>query len=180
MIDRNEKRIQTLRDLAYIQAQLIWSRYNAMIVANAVLIGFIGQLALSSDRKPITPIVCGLGLFLTLIWWRITSVGWSLMHAWLEAIPKDNDDKIADTVKLPEKVYKDWVKGKFWLNNESLCQDSIWWCAHGVIALFYLAYFGFYIYFTYKSDIVYFLILPTFLLIILLISSIKTFNIHKP
>ena len=45
------------REFTFYEGQLIWSRFNAMVVAHAVLIGFISQAALSDALAGRTSIV---------------------------------------------------------------------------------------------------------------------------
>lgn len=97
-------------------ADLVWSRYNAMVVAATVLLGFIAQ-----DEVPCLLKIYGavMGVVATVLWWLLTSFGWSLLHA--------------EGVK---QSYTDW-RSKFLLGK---LQDPIWWSAHFMIWLFYLAY----------------------------------------
>jgi hypothetical protein len=91
-------------DFAKDEAQLVWRRYNNMLVANSILLGFIGQLILRGDitQKIIPAGACILGLVITLCWLFLTSYGWSLSHRWLLSA-EDDCKKVAG-------VYKDWVK----------------------------------------------------------------------
>ncbi|MFV1950857.1 MAG: hypothetical protein ACC630_02695 [Nitrospinota bacterium] len=167
---------QKLRELAKIEAQLVWNRYNAMVVTNAVLIGFLAQLVISeNETKMIGILGCVFGLIIALIWWRITGVGWSLAHAYLNAIPNDNNSD-----PTLEKVYENWTR-KFLFHHY---QDPIWWSAHGVIAMFYVAYLCLFIYLTREQGIqLYCLILivgvAIVIFLILFISSLTTLNIRK-
>jgi len=120
----------TVRDIANFNGNLVWTRYEAFLVANSIVLGFIGQLV--SDGAAESPVVrlvaCVFGLLLTALWWWITSAGWSLMHSWLSVMP---DDELP-----PENGYKNW-KDKCRVQGN---QDPIWWAAHLVIWIFYVAY----------------------------------------
>ena len=67
-------------DVGHPGAELVWSRYNAMIVASTVGLGFLGQLASSqSDVKSYLAVAASLlGAAVCVLWWLITSYGWSL------------------------------------------------------------------------------------------------------
>lgn len=98
-----------------MSADLVWSRYNAMAVADTVLISFLG----SSNTDPLLIPGAIAGIVVTVLWWLLTSYGWSLLHA--EGVPQK---------------YVDW-RSKFPFE-----QDPIWWSAHAVIWFYYFAYGG--------------------------------------
>ena len=164
-----------LREIAFVQGQLVWSRYNAMIVAHAVLIGFLGQAAVSDSSAPNTIVVfgCVIGVLLALIWWRITSVGWSLMHAWLGAVPQE------EGIVTPEMIYEKWANRFIFPRF----QDSIWWCAHAVIAVFFVGYLLLFWYFAHEQKIQSYIInisiaVAVFWFLWLLQSSLRKLNIR--
>lgn len=166
-----EYSMNELREIAYIQAQLIWSRYNAMIVAHSILIGFLAASPPGSNAIAI--LGCIIGLLLALIWWRMTSVGWSFMHALLKRTPQD------DTA-TPEKIYDEWTK-KFWFPR---CQDSIWWGAHAVIAIFFAGYLVLFYHFARNEQlpgnfIIVVIVVFGLWFVGLLVSSLKTHNIRE-
>ena len=169
------------REFTFYEGQLIWSRFNAMVVAHAVLIGFISQAALSDagaevydiTSKMVVVVGCVAGAQLALVWWRITSVGWSLQHAWLNKVKSDKNDV------APKEVYEKWTK-RFLFSSY---QDPIWWCAHAVIAIFFFAYLSLFLYFSNEANINKYLILAIFvaaivLFALLLFSSLTTLNIR--
>ena len=163
-------------EIAMTQGQLVWSRYNAMIVAHAVLIGFLGQAAVSESSGPKTIAVlgCVVGFLLALVWWRITSVGWSLMHAWLWAVPPEEGP---DT---PVTIYERWTE-KFIFRH---FQDSIWWCAHGVIAIFMLGYLLLFWNLSHAENVHNYIVISSMgvaviWFIVLLISSLTNHNIRR-
>ena len=55
-----------------MSADVIWSRYNAMVVADTVLIGFLGA---SKDEQQLLIPGAIAGLVLTAFWWLLTSYG---------------------------------------------------------------------------------------------------------
>ena len=113
------------------EKNLVWTRFNALLVANAVWLSFVTLWAVSSNGKSsITPIQgliwSSAGLVLAYVWWLLTSYGWSLLHAYLDEIPN----------QIEHAVYKRW-RSRVWKNR---VQDPIWWCTHIVIILFYWSY----------------------------------------
>ena len=65
------------------EASLVWSRYGAMVVAATVGVGLLGQIAIgqSDDSHRLGAIISTLAASTTLVWWMLTSYGWSLVHA---------------------------------------------------------------------------------------------------
>jgi hypothetical protein len=88
-----------MRAQAEHEADLVWTRYYSLIVAHAILLGFVGQLISSSSASPGNTASaqvgkpggtlwlalggCIFGMLVTVLWSLITSYGWSLSHAWL-------------------------------------------------------------------------------------------------
>ena len=67
------------QDFAGRESQLVWNRYNCMVIANSILLGFIGQLTAKKDGSGLLEsIACSVGLVIALLWLFITSYGWSL------------------------------------------------------------------------------------------------------
>lgn len=115
-----------LADFATKDAQLVWNRYGCMVVANSILLGFIGQLATKKcNGSSLGVCACGMGLLIALLWLFITSYGWSL--SWY-ALSKSNTNQ--------KEIYIKW-KDKMWENRP---KDPIWFCAHLVILAFCIAY----------------------------------------
>lgn len=112
-----------------MSADVVWSRYNAMVVADTVLFGFLTQ-----EHVPCLVKIWGsvTGIAVTVCWWLLTSYGWSLLHA----------------EKAVTKKYKDW-RGKSLLGKS---QDPIWWCAHAVIWIFYSAYGALLLFYLNEKD----------------------------
>ena len=123
-----------LADFAEREAQLVWSRYNCMVIANSILLGFIGQSTVQRDTKSLLGMIaCLIGLVIALLWLFTTSYGWSLSSFWFRASKGDDDGK-SDIYK----VYEDWLN-KVWAGKS---QDPLWWFAHAVIIVFCIAYLG--------------------------------------
>ena len=113
-----------LLDFAGHEADIIWSRYNAMVVADTI---FIAAIAAITENTCLAFAGSCVGIILTAIWWIVTSAGWSLSHAMLHAI--GNEGKAAGT---PLGVYQAWCS-RVW---PGCYADPIWWLAHAVIGLF--------------------------------------------
>jgi hypothetical protein len=117
---------QRLIDFATKEAQLVWNRYGCMIVANAIFLGFIGQLATKeSNVNSLEIYACGMGLIIALVWLFLTSYGWSLSAY---AFSKSGTPE--------QKVYQQW-KEKVRSRHK---RDPMWWFAHVLIFLFCIAY----------------------------------------
>lgn len=121
-----------LIDIASREAQLVWSRYNCMVIANSILLGFIGQLTVKRDTQSLLGVIaCLVGLIIALLWLFTTSYGWSLSSSWFRA-SKGGDDGKSEIYK----VYKNWLN-KVWTGKS---QDPLWWLVHSVIIIFCIAY----------------------------------------
>lgn len=122
----NNSTKQDLVDFSTKEAQLVWNRYGCMVVANSILLGFIGQLAIKEHPFGMLEILaCFMGLLIALMWLFITSYGWHL--SWYALCQSDSEEL---------KVYNQW-KRNVW---KKLPAGPIWFFAHGVIFAFCLAY----------------------------------------
>lgn len=104
------------------EANLVWSRYNAMVVAATVGVGLLGQVVDKPELAVLGLAGSVFGVVGTIFWWLITSFGWSLSH-----------------VLLPTDTDYFWWRWKY----RGIPQDPIWLCAHGVIWLYYWGYVAF-------------------------------------
>ena len=129
---------KVITNIANNQLQLVWQRYNVMIVVHAILMGFIGQLAWSWKDK--TDLVLGIsgcliGLILVILWLIMTSAGWSISHAYVNA-----------SINQFTEIYSKWKDNTIKIRGK----DLIWWSAHAVIMVFYFAYLALGFYFGFK------------------------------
>lgn len=64
------------------ERQAIWQRYNVMLIANAVIFGF-----LSGGTRTIVEVVFGatFGMFLCSAWWVISASGWKFFSMEMDA-----------------------------------------------------------------------------------------------
>lgn len=122
----NELADNELADFATKEAQLVWNRYNCMLVANSIFLGFIGQSAIGRNTSSLGICACGIGLIIALAWLFLTSYAWSL------------SSYVFYKSKTPQKdAYVNWKK-RMWGNRR---KDPMWFFAHLVILVFCLAYF---------------------------------------
>ena len=121
-----------LLDSANHEADLVWSRYNAMVVADTI---FIAAIAAITQNTCLAFAGSCVGILLTAIWWILTSAGWALSHAMLNAAGENPTTSV--------RVYHDWCN-RVWRDCYA---DPIWWLAHMVIGLFYFVYGGLTVYF---------------------------------
>ena len=127
-----------LLEFARSDAQLVWARFSAILVAQAVLLALLGVLLQSDtgpDRTSVTLAVAVGGILLTWLWWVLTSTGWSLSWWWLAK---------ADVVPppTPDGAFASW-RGEPLLRRLGLFNprsDPIWITSHLIIWLFLLGY----------------------------------------
>lgn len=124
-----------LRDAAQRDAQLVWMRYHYMMIANSILLAFIGQLATKDNVKGLLGVsACLFGLFISLLWLFLTSYGWSCSNELFQASEGD-----------VLKAYRGWKK-----NVWSCKVPGPSWCfSHAVIVLFCIGWVSLGIYFVY-------------------------------
>ena len=71
--------------LGTYEGQVIWARYNGMLVAVSILANLVPVL-FSSARWATAGILCSVGLLLSILWWLPLpcSHGWKLQAMWLK------------------------------------------------------------------------------------------------
>lgn len=117
-------------DALNAETQLVWARYNAMVVANSIILGFIGVsfIAVAQNFAP-KELTFGLafgGGLLDYLWLFMTSLGWSLSKRFLQ----NTSGPIKD-------IYEKWYKEPW---HQFLGCGAIWWCTHAIILLFLTGY----------------------------------------
>jgi len=93
MGSESDERYKAALDVAvqmYVyEGELIWSRFNSMLVANSVLVAIIGFSYLSTVPLASSPVVTFgaplAGLVVTVAWWRLTDIGNGHLENWLQA-----------------------------------------------------------------------------------------------
>lgn len=125
--------------VAHVEAQLVWNRYRCMLIANSILLGFVGHLAAQSNRYWLGLISCLVGLVIALLWLFITSYGWSLSSRFFRAVM--NTD-----IQGPDifEEYQKW-REEVWYKKS---QDPLWWLAHSLIIIFCISYLLLALFFT--------------------------------
>jgi len=83
------ERARTSSDLATAEAGLVWSRYSAMLAANAIVAAAIAVLAtagFSSTELGVAAIgvAAAGGLLISFSWLRLTQYGWHLQEVWVQ------------------------------------------------------------------------------------------------
>lgn len=130
--ERSRRSTHAIEFMKY-EAELVWSRYNAMLTANSLIGIVLGALFTKegltrTDRKMIL-LSSLFGVVLSILWYRLTKHGWDLSHLWM----KEAGQNTLSGTRSPMAVYDDWVKK----NNDV---DRIRRCAQWVIVLFIVAY----------------------------------------
>lgn len=121
------------------ERQTIWQRYNALLLANTVVFGFINRSELSSAH---VVIACVVGLFLCFFWWTLTKDGWRFFEAYCQMAKRFRfpavDDEVNANVAMFEE-FKNW-ESKSPLMGRFNGGDTIKTAALGVILLFAVGY----------------------------------------
>ena len=63
--------------ISNIEKQLIWHRYSAFLLANALVVSLLTSRA---PQVPILIVACLFGLILCGLWWWVTTIGWTFLH----------------------------------------------------------------------------------------------------
>lgn len=116
----------------------VWQRYNALLIANAVVFGFIGRGDLSTTYVVIG---CAFGLILCAFWWSITQDGWRFFNAYCQMAQRFRFPKIDDDVNASQAMFQEFQARKPSLLIGRFYEgDSIRTAAAGVIILFGFVY----------------------------------------
>ena len=95
---------QAVVSLWVYEGSLIWARFNAMLVANGIILATIGVI-LSSDRVPpelvIAPSV--LGFFLCVVWSVMVALGFDWYKYWIWSARELEEQFISDPVKTASR-----------------------------------------------------------------------------
>ena len=74
----------TLLAMANTDTQLVWARYNAMLVAESILLAFVGLSLQAQHGKPswlsLGAVIAA--VILAWLWWLLTIAGWNASHWW--------------------------------------------------------------------------------------------------
>ena len=116
----------------HTEAQLVWNRFNAMMVAHSIILGALGTKIGDATNQIYVLIGSCIGILLTYLWWALTSLGWSLQQAWIKSTNSSTSDP-----NTALQVYDSWKKQRL---HHMWRHDTIWWCAHAVIWVFLFIY----------------------------------------
>ena len=118
--DDAEKLIHRLQQAAMKEAEIVWSRFSSMVVANTVLAGFASNLIGKPCHKPLVIAISVLGAILNLCWFLITSYGFSLSREWwnatLKVKKKSNSKEAVESKYEPQKLFMNWQEN-LWLKG---------------------------------------------------------------
>ena len=66
------------------EGNLIWAKYNTMLVANSIVLAVVG-LSLGSETLPalFSQLLPVAGIFLCLLWWQLTKRGFDQYRYWI-------------------------------------------------------------------------------------------------
>ena len=132
-LDARGRVYQGALSLMMNEAQLVWSRYNAMLTANSLIAVVLAAVLTKQDMSTcdlaILIAATVFGFILSLSWKRLTNHGWNLSHRWAEQAranwPYDQDG--------PLETYYTWC------DTEGGDRIRSW--GFHVINLFLLGYF---------------------------------------
>ncbi|OGH10809.1 MAG: hypothetical protein A3B38_03860 [Candidatus Levybacteria bacterium RIFCSPLOWO2_01_FULL_36_13] len=119
------------------EAQIQWERFNAMLVINTIFIGLIG-FSFGKDFIVPTPIKEFLplfGIFLCVLWFKVTRRGFMWTQFWTETARKIEEK---DVDKNQIRPFNDGLIHK--IENKTLLNTSI--SSYLIIAIFALIYFA--------------------------------------
>ncbi len=138
---------KALLQLAIVEAQLVWQRFNVMLAANGFLLALLG-VHIAKVMEDMTKNASGevawpwvwltvigsiFGLALCFTWRAVTKCGWSLEHKWAEEAKKHKWQHFTN----PYQLYTDWCRengcGEGW--NDLIARHARW-----VIGLFVIVY----------------------------------------
>jgi hypothetical protein len=118
---------------------VVWQRYQALLLANSIVFGFMGRGDLSTAYVLIAGV---LGLMLCFCWWHLTNDGWRFFDIYSKMAQRFRWPKIDDEANANEamlKEFQNW-KGKSYIFGIFCEGDSIKAASLAVIILFGVGY----------------------------------------
>jgi len=73
---------ETIRQLYAYEGNLVWGRYNAMLVANGILVAAIG-LFWTNEKPLMAALLIGAGLMVCVVWCQLTRIGFRMQREYL-------------------------------------------------------------------------------------------------
>ncbi len=81
------------------EGSLLWAKFNAMLLANSVLLGSIGVALTASRPLPLIGLlISALGVVLCLAWWAMTSKGVAYHNYWVHSARELEERYLGDSV----------------------------------------------------------------------------------
>lgn len=120
------------------ERQVIWLRYNSMLIANSVAFGFLNNISSHSSFEILFG--CSFGIVLCIFWELLTRDGWKFYELYCDCAQKivwPKIDKMANPMQYQNSEFQKVSEGK----NKFYSGDRIKWFAIQIIHLFILGYF---------------------------------------
>lgn len=109
MKDNQKSEYEMSVNMRIAESQIQWERFNAMLVINTILIGFIGFTYSNEFKIPtiIQLFLPPMGIFLSILWMRMTNRGFMWTKFWTDEAKKIEE-------KNREKIIKPFTDGKIY------------------------------------------------------------------
>jgi hypothetical protein len=112
--------------------QLIWQRYQAMLIANSILIGLVSNTRSENSHH----VLCVLGLLLCVMWAWLSWLGWKGNTERLRALSRIEWTKTNDALRILNPAHRDFAP----VVERGLTRDWIFLGSMGVVAVFGIGY----------------------------------------
>ncbi len=100
---------QTAVQLWIYEGELIWSKFNAMLVANSIVIGILGIAISSNDFIVPKYYIIGLvavGIVLCLAWYQLMKRGYDTLIYWIFSASEIESNHLNPTIKTFQRGWK--------------------------------------------------------------------------
>jgi len=134
------------------EGQLVWSKFNAMLVANSIILAVIG-LAISSQDKLLI-FLMGMsiaGLIFCVLWFLIIKRGFDNYIYWILSVRELEEQHLTDIIKTVSRGgnFADGKKIQLTINGKNKDYQMSWlgrlirveWASYLVITVFAVMYF---------------------------------------
>jgi len=133
------------------EGELVWSKFNAMLVANSIILAIIGLIITSQRELPVFSIGMPIaGLILCLLWFLATKRGFDSYIYWILSARELEEQHLSDPVKTVCRGgdLADGRKIQLTINGKKKDYQMSWfgrllrveWVSYLVIALFAVMY----------------------------------------
>ena len=123
----------------------VWQRYNTMLIANSIIIGFLVKHELGQALYVVAG--CAFGLLLCVLWWLITEDGWRFFNLYSDIASRFRWPHIDEDVNINKVMFEEFNRlsneGRFKFINRFNTGDRIKTIAISVIILFAALYMFF-------------------------------------